>query len=94
MNWRQPWIAAERKRRTRIIVRRKPTEGKTAFAGVIPEPPFAGFRPSVVVFNVERAPSRPFARCDFQRDHRLAGGSWGKRGEARKLRGRTSVQYT
>ena len=48
------------RKRTLIIVRRKLTEPKTAFAGVILEISFARFMVSMATFNEERVPPRPF----------------------------------
>jgi hypothetical protein len=41
------------------------TEPNAAFAGAISTMSFARFRASMVTFNVERAPSRPFGLWGF-----------------------------
>ena len=50
---------------TLIIVRRAPTEPKTAFAGVILEISFARFMASMATFSEEITPFRPFGRWDL-----------------------------
>ena len=50
---------------TLIIVRRAPTEPKTALAGVMLETSFARFMASMATFNEERVPARLFDRWNF-----------------------------
>jgi len=62
----EPGTSHRRRRKlTRIIVRRTPTEPNTALAGVMLESSFARFKPSMATSSEERTPSRPFGRWDL-----------------------------
>ena len=55
----------EEEERTLIMVSRRPTEPKTALAGVILATSFARFIASIARFSEEMVPSRPFSRRDL-----------------------------